>query len=721
MNSSPFRSPDVWKSALLILPDSSYFELMRSVFGTIKTPFNKLRLVEDLEAFLSRREIRETIAAYIDEIDARVITAIATLKEPAPGELETFFTGEFSYAELHSILLNLEERLILYRFQEKGVYHLALNPLLETVLSPIIAGKSALFPSEPLDVSEGKDQVSSGTFDDRIMAALFAFVADEPDFFKTEGGIRKKVLDDGRLLFPDLDLESLMGGLQYLGLFRQHDDGLVRDEVKLRYFMDLSFSERREYCAAAICINKSVPQSALWQLAAKFPPQSNRGRLVALTGFIHSFMDILRMNRRYPRPTLKRIVDILGRNGGEQIPWGTEMDEPQGNSPVLFDVMVEALGIVGLLGAENDGFFRYPPPADKSPEGAVIAMDTVFSCILFPEISFPDALALASFSLVRETGTTVRFEFTRESVARGFDRGMNAGAMIALLDRLSGNQVDQNLHWTMKDWETRYSGVSLYQGIVLTLSKDRQYLAEADPVASLISRTLLPGVYLLSTAEKAGAIRALHKAGIDIIAQPPQPIAPFPGASGIAENAAFCGDRRSPYPSQPAFPSHSGALHQDSSLGDEIHHREIPCRNEEKREQYKDRFRSALEKLSLVKGERDELAARIERRLILNESQLVGVSVRYEKLEARGLDYVGKTSIAKQAIASKRFIEVMWSNQDGEVNRVIGIPEAMEKSGGETLLVLNPVPPGVPQGGVIRLPLGKISLLRRIKQSIFGE
>jgi hypothetical protein len=688
---------------------------MRSVFGSIKTPFNKLRLVEDLEAFLSRREIRETIAAYIDEIDVRVITAIATLKEPAPGELETFFAGEFSYAELHSILLNLEERLILYRFQEKGVYHLALNPLLETVLSPIIADKSVLFPSEPLDISEGKEPVSSGTFDDRILAALFAFVSDEPDFFKTEGGIRKKVLDDGRLLFPDLDFESFIGSLQYLGFFRQQGDGLASDEVKLRHFMDLSFSERREYCAAAICINKSVPRSAVWQLAAKFPTQSNRSRLLALTRVIHAFMDILRMDRRYPRSTLKRIADILERSGIEQISWGAEINELRGNS--LFDLLLEALQTVGLLGTENNGFFRYPLRADTSPDGAVIAMDTVFSCILFPEISLPDALALASFSLVRETGTTVRFEFTRESVVRGFDRGMNAGAMITLLDRLSGNQVDQNLHWTIKDWEARYSRVSLYQGIVLTLSEDRRYLAEVEPVASLISRTLLPGVYLLSAAEKTGAIQALHKAGIDIIAQPPQPMAPFPGTSGPTEDAAFHSGRHSPYPPQSAFCSHPRGLCPDLFLSDEVHHTEILCPNEEKKEQYKDRFRSALEKLSLTKGERDELAARIERRLILNESQLAGVSVRYEKLEARGLDYVGKTSIAKQAIASKQLIEIMWSNQDGEVNRVIGIPEAMEKSGGETLLVLNPVPPG----GVIRFPLGKISLLRRIKQSIFGE
>jgi hypothetical protein len=340
---------------------------------------------------------------------------------------------------------------------------------------------------------------------------------------------------------------------------------------------------------------------------------------------------------------------------------------------------------------------------------------------MYPEISFEDALELASFCLVRETGTAVRFELTRESVVRGFDRGLDADAIITLLDRLSGNQVEQNLRWTLKDWETRYSGVSLYQGLVLTLAEDRRYLAEAEPVASLISRTVAPGVYLLSANERAGAIQALHRAGIDIIAQPPP-------VTAAGSYGTFIGERRSPYPSSGSARYSYGVQTRppENLFPDQRSGAEFPSRNMEQAEQYKDRFRAALGKLSLTKGERDELSARIERRLILNESQLVGVSVRYEKLEARGLDYVGKTSIAKQAIAAKQHIEIVWSSQDGAVNRVIGIPEALEKSGGETLLVLNPVPGTSAQGAsvpgdVIRLPLGKISLLRRIKQSIFGE
>jgi hypothetical protein len=727
MSGFSFRSPEHWKSALLTLPDSSYFELMRSVFGNIKTPFSKQRLVEDLESFLSKKDIQEAIAAYIDESDIRVIAAIALLGEPVPEELETFFAGDS--AGLRCILLNLEERLILYRFQDKGrdargfrrseappVRRLALNPLLEPVLSPLIGNRNVLFPSQPLSVSGERSNVVErsvavrGIQDDRILAALFAFVAGEPDFFRIEGGIRKKVLDDGKALFDGLDLESLTGGLQALGLVRQSAEGfaggLIPDESKMRHFKALSYSERREYLAAGICVDKSASNPAV--------SLYNRNRLQSLARFINAFMGMLRPDRQYPASTLIRLADMLNRRspgGREGLPGSFAPDRggARTGDSGFFDSIVEALRIAGLLSVAPEGaYFRsVVPQKNTTVEGAaVIAMDTAFSCILYPEISFSDALSLASFSLVRETGATVRFELTRESVVRGFDLGLDADYVIALLDRLSGTQVEQNLRWTVKDWESRYSRVSLFQGITLVLAEDRRYLVEVEPVASLISRTLAPGVYRLSADDRGGAIQALRRAGIDIVARPSR-------TPGVGH-----GDRPPPYPpldKPPRLPV-DGFLSLPDGVGESARG-ESPPPDPLQAGRYKERFRAALEKLSLARGEREELSARIERRLILGESQLAAVSLRYEKMEARGLDYVGKTSIAKQAIASKQLIEIVWSGQQGEVNRAVGLPNALQKSGGETLLVLKPVPSGDP----ISLPLGKIGLLRRVKQSIFGE
>ncbi|MDR2618941.1 MAG: hypothetical protein LBC62_08735, partial [Treponema sp.] len=115
--------------------------------------------------------------------------------------------------------------------------------------------------------------------------------------------------------------------------------------------------------------------------------------------------------------------------------------------------------------------------------------------------------------------------------------------------------------------------------------------------------------------------------------------------------------------------------------------------------------------------ERSELLSRIERRLVVSESQLQDVSIRYEKLEARSLDYAGKTAIAKQAIAQGALLEAVWPS-GGNQETVLGTPETLEKKGGETILVLRP---RSGRAEPVRIPLGKISVLRRIKQSIFGE
>jgi hypothetical protein len=117
--------------------------------------------------------------------------------------------------------------------------------------------------------------------------------------------------------------------------------------------------------------------------------------------------------------------------------------------------------------------------------------------------------------------------------------------------------------------------------------------------------------------------------------------------------------------------------------------------------------------MNLGAEQREELTARINRRLVLSESQLKDAVVRYEKLEARGLDYAGKIMIAKQAIARRTPVEASWTVRQKQEN-VIGIPKALEKADDESVLVMES-----PEGNTIRIPLGKISLLRRIKKSIF--
>ncbi|MDR1278653.1 MAG: helicase-associated domain-containing protein [Treponema sp.] len=725
MKKSIFRSPDFWRSAILKLPDNSFFELLRSIFGSVKTPFNKQRLMADLTALLSREEIQKNIFDYIDQTDARIIAAVALLEEPFPGELESFFAGDLSYAVLHDILLNLEERFILYRFREEGQNRLALNPVLEPVLAPFINDMSLLFPSvPPVSAEELAGQLLPKTpearsaasapalkpvADDRLIGGILSFVSGEGLFFKNEGGIRKKILDAGARIFPGSDLESLTGGLLLLGLLREEGDGFIPDEQRLASFAELSSRERMEYWAAGIYCFQN--EKGAFEAAAGY---LFRNRVFSLAALIHRLAALIKPDRWYLQETLKRYGIILEREARGIRREGVE-------EGVFFDKLTGVMETLGLLVSPAPGYWTAGSlvhgGTEAGSDGAAVqgaglspllAMDSPFSCILHPGIAFADILKLASFLIVREAGVVVRFELTRESAVRGFDRGLKAAEMIENFERLSRSRIDENLDWSLKDWEKRYGQVNLRRGLVLTLSEDRRYLAEAEPVADLIQETLGPGVYLLSGSGPEAAEEALRKAGVDIISRQAGWTAPggrYGGRNAFSslENTGFfpgyqeqgLGREKAPEASPPAAGSVFGP--QGEAL--------------------KKQFHAALENMSLSKEERDELASRINRRQILGSSQLNGASVRYEKLEARLLDYVGKAAIAKQAISSKSLVEITWSHPQKGLIQATGIPTALEKTGGESVLVLNPLSPEEP----LRVPLGKISLLRRIKKSIFGE
>jgi hypothetical protein len=578
------------------------------------------------------------------------------------------------------------------------------------------------------------------------LAALFAYISGEDGFFKTEGGIRKKVLDEGEKIFPGLDLNMAAGALKALGLFERgafdnpggEDERFTPQEQRIRDFSLLGEGQWQIYWAAGVYLfleeEKAAAQGG--QISERF--FRNRAREAA--SGIHHFFGALEKGRCYSKTVLHRFWNLLAKAGEGEDLWGSRLFESKNR--LSFDLIMGALAKTGLLSLspvpgeagefwKKDFFYETPsqeaesaaPTEDvpvKNSGRPVIAMDTAFSFILYPEISLEDALSLSFFCSVQggrqgqETGAAVYFELSRSSAVRGFDQGLTAASMLRFLKRLSGDRVDSNLEWNLKDWETRYDAVSLHQGLVLTLAEDHRYLARAEPVASLIKRVLTPGVYLLATAEKGDAVSALKKAGVDIIAQPSSQASGFSGedpsrksrsaeASGRQSRLfLFQGERTLPLPVK----------------GDNA-----PSPNAETLEGVKERFREILKKRRLSKAEQDELSSRIERRLVLSEAQLEAASVRYEKLEARGLDYVGKSVIAKQAIALGSLLEVSWPGPGGVSNHATGIPGTMEKQEGESVLVLKAPPEGEAQAefaaGDIRIPLGKISLMRRIKQSIF--
>ena len=688
MSADIFREVSFWKSACISMSDNSFFELMRSVLGKIKTPFNKQQLLNDLEKFLLRTDIQRTIAAYIDETDAKIINAVALFGEPVLEQLESFFADELSYARLQDHIVNMEERFILYRFTDeektnmRAESRLALNPVLRQILLPVASDASSLFPAT---VNKKNSSAASKTaVNDLTLAALYSFILRQESFYRPENVIRKKITEKAKTLFAGLDFKNILGSLQILGLFYADGEKLFPDKKRFNDFTLLSARERMEYCAASILIYSSLtpPFETL--------PPLFRAKIHETAAFIHSFLDSLNADFVYPEKTLFKIMEIIGAKTGCRIDAGN---------------LLETLHKTGLLNVENGTASLIRVNREKRTE-PVIAFDSASSILVYPEIDFADALKLAFILDIRETGsagaaTVVRFELDKESAVRAFDNNIGADEIIELLKNLCGGKdrtkgLSDAFIWNLKDWEKRHGEVSLKKGIVLQLSKEHQYLTDTSPLSSLIAETLAPGIYFINENAMDDTTEALRKAGVDIIAHY---TASFP-AQGKREISIVGGGYFSP-PSLRDFPSINISDAAQKESGD------LP----ENADALTEGFRSILEKMKLSEAEKNELSARIDRRLVLCEAQLKDAEIRYEKLEARHMDYAGKQNIAKQAITQQSPLELELQ-QD---KRIFGIPKSLEKENNELILVILP-----DEQEALRIPLAKIKLLRRIKKSIFS-
>jgi hypothetical protein len=695
MKKSVFRSVEFWKASIMPLPDHAFFELLRTVFGKIKTPFNKQNLVGDLEKFLTNNDIQRNIAAYIDKNDARILAAIAALNEPTATELDAFFEGELDHTELYDMVINLEERFILFRFPDENQSRLALNPVLEPVLAQYTDDISSLLPSfhNKTPNKTGKHNLLS--FDDRILAALLSFVSQNETFFIKEGKIRQKVLNMAKALFPALRLESVTGGLQVLGLFFPSGDTLLPDFTRFAAFGKLDRLERMEYCAAGILCYYDSPASEL-------SPWLFRAKLRSYASFIHNFYASLDPEQQYPLVTLRRLVFILGRK-----------------NEINCDMLIKAMEQTRLLIYDSNKRWQRSPITSENAMtketpafagAAVIAMDSPFTLLMYPEIAYNDAIELASVSSVIETGLNIRFEINKDAAVSAFNRGISARAAIELLQRLSENRIDETTTFTLLDWEKRHKEIGLYKGLVLKLSPERSYLAETKPLSRYIITKLAPGIYLIPENMEEKVYTALKKAGVTIFAKPDS------GASHADESSTLSVESRIYFQRLSAGSPNIEKIRQlkpekkenrtNSSTSD-------PSASVPAASALIEGFHSIIKNMRLGAEQRDELTARVNRRLVLCESQLKDAIVRYEKLEARGLDYAGKTMIAKQAIARQSPVEASWPGRQKQES-VIGIPKALEKKEDENVLVME-----LADGDTVHLPLGKIGLLRRIKKSIF--
>ena len=97
-----------------------------------------------------------------------------------------------------------------------------------------------------------------------------------------------------------------------------------------------------------------------------------------------------------------------------------------------------------------------------------------------------------------------------------------------------------------------------------------------------------------------------------------------------------------------------------------------------------DDLKAELDSMDLTQDQKEGLLDRINRRIVVNKSQLVGASVRFEKVEAGGMDYTGKIHVIESAIQNGGVLEVALDSGKS----LVGRPFELNKKAPNAQLIL---------------------------------
>ena len=687
-----------WREALLCLSDQYFFDLIRMYLGAVKTPFNKQRLIEELSGFLRKKSNKDKIILCLDDFDRMVLAAVSELPSPTQQKIVSLFSGTWAFPELYERILNLEERLIIYRQNDSEGREYAINPLLKDELLPLL-GVSVL--GEP---SVRDEPVSAPVrIDDLSLAALYSFFLHEGEAVKNDGSPRKKTIASLETAFPQLAaredcLRLLLTAFQNLGLLVKMQGCLVPDPSRWQLFAECAPAERIAWLVASA--GGRFQRDSLQQRAQNFL----------------DFFAAIEPGARYTKETISRLSFLLAEKAGRPEAgrlhgrFAAMMNEQ--NSDIEDSAKAEGTDFASVSFAfgcllETEGFLVRNSALSAQPAGSAanpwLVVSPSFSVTLMPGFSLAELLPLVGCMEVRDIQIAGQFEITRKSCSSAFEQGGTAETVISLFRGKSMQPIPQNVLFSIENWYRNYSSVSLYHGYVLRVDESRRVLFENNEhLSSLIRRVLSPGIYLLDADSIEDIQEAFSLANIDTL---PSINTPSPKRDPV------------PLPSLripvEGFTStlKSGSVEKTSAAERFFDEKKVSAVAELHRD-----LIDALEEMQLAPDLMDSLKSRIERRIVINSSQLDPESVRIEKVEARGMDFLGKVRIAEYAIVSGSLLEITLDDKDG--NRIIlGRPVSTEKHPGDVFLKIVTEPDHQTE----QISLGKAVVVRRIRGSIFME
>ncbi len=664
-----------WKKYIFSLPEQVFFDVMRNYLGDVKTPFNKHDLVDKLTSFLLREETAEKVLSLIDISDAEIITVISILENPTVKELYTVFRNKKSYYDFYLKLLNLEERMLVFSNDVDGESRISISPVFEGLFRKKVIDPELFFSScENENEMNGEGEVI--WLNDSVLFTAFSFLLRQGAILKIDGSFRKKVIEELKGIFPDRLTENTDEKIELIRL--------IIGRLKLAVNEGDSFR----------------PDTEKWIELGKLPV---RERLTLLLGaavsddytlygslLIAVSETLISWNRGFSSDSLKKIVELVALKNRVDISGNPEFADSVIN--VLY-----TLGIIrgdsGICYPENKVLYR-----NSINENMNLILQPNFDIITDASIPFDAGIILSLAADVKRYSDLISLDLTRESYIRALEAGFSGNDITAFFEKFTGHGIPQNIRFSLQSWEKEFRSIELFSGVVMTVDeKKRKIIDNSGQFDESLVRKLSEGVYLVMPENLDKLRKSLSLSGIDHV----------PAVEGSLISAdsgrpvyreSFINDIEKV---NPCF----SLLKPEFGKGDYPDYIEINI-NE---------FSDQIEKLNFTAEQKKIIKERIERKIILFSSQITAGSARYEKNEAKGLDYGGKIRLAEQAIESRGYLlEIVERKNDEQVTSLVK-PESIDKSEKDVLLegIL------LPDEERVSIKIGKAGRVKKIKTSLF--
>lgn len=366
---------------------------------------------------------------------------------------------------------------------------------------------------------------------------------------------------------------------------------------------------------------------------------------------------------------------------------------------------------------------------NKSSEGSIL-IDSTGTVTIFPSINLADYLSVISFLDPETIQTAGIFSITKKSVQQAFSRGEKPEDCTALLKKLSGHDLPQNLEFSFADWYRSWQGALLYSGIVLCIEESRIAVVEQNPqFKKLCKKKLANGVYLMNSQSRSFVAENLKSSGIEVF-DPPESSGKnnFSGAFSKQKNDTSILERRNiSERSETCFFSSklmpSILLFENLEKSNEVYKETLVENNfSEGKILSNEELLQELNTLEISEDIKTALNARINRNVILFSSQLDSRSVRFQKLEANAMDFSGKLRLIKYAISEQSKLEITYLLHEGKESakeNTSGFAVSIEYKMGDEIVFFKPSEKIFDNVELILIPLSQITFVKLIPNSIF--